>query len=88
MPDWRAQGDVMSEFERVRTKEELALLDGDDILAGYRAGLDGGEEPGTAFSRSYWHGWRNAQVDRGRAPIDDAQTQLAREVVGTYRGVH
>lgn len=78
----------MGEFLKVRTKEELALLNDDDILAGYMAGLDGCQEPGTAFSRSYWHGWRNAQVDRGRIPIDDAQCQLAREVVGRYIGLH
>ncbi|TAL90930.1 MAG: hypothetical protein EPN62_00930 [Candidimonas sp.] len=76
----------MSEFQPIRTKSDLALLDDNEMLAGYYSGLDGSSEPGTDKSRSFWHGWRNGHVDRGLAPVDAAQSQLAREVVGTYRG--
>ena len=78
----------MSEFEPVRTKAELDLLDEDEIVEGYRAGFAGAPAPGSDKSRSYWHGWRNAQVDRGFCAADDAQMQLVREVVGKYRGLH
>ncbi|WP_043171533.1 hypothetical protein [Bordetella bronchiseptica] len=78
----------MSEFQPVRTMTDLTLLDEDDVLLGYREGLDGAAEPGSDKSRSYWHGWRNAQVDRGWASADDAQCQLAREYVGRYVGLH
>lgn len=78
----------MSEFAEVRTKDDLAKLDEDEILAGYWAGRAGTPEPGSAFSRSYWHGWRNGASDFGYREMDAAQAQLAREVVGTYRGVH
>lgn len=78
----------MSEFQPVRTKAGLDLLDEDEILQGYWEGLDGADQPGSDKSRSYWHGWRNAQVDRGRAKADDAQRQLARECVGRYVGLH
>jgi ribosome modulation factor len=78
----------MSEFQPVETKADLERLDDDEILAGYLAGLSGESEPGSDKSRAYWHGWRNGMVDSGRAQIDCAQVRLAREVVGTYRGLH
>ncbi|AZW14229.1 hypothetical protein CS344_20155 [Bordetella bronchiseptica] len=78
----------MSEFHPVRTKADLDLLDHDEIVQGYREGLAGAAQPGSDKSRSYWHGWRNAQVDRGWAKPDDAQCQLAREYVGRYVGLH
>jgi hypothetical protein len=71
----------MSEFQAVATLAELELLDQDDILAGYRAGFDGVPEPGSDKSRAYWHGWRNARVDRGLAQSDRAQQLLAQEYV-------
>jgi hypothetical protein len=70
----------MSEFAKVSTAAELALLDDDDVIEGYCAGLDSDKEPGSDKSRAYWHGWRNAQTDRGRAPVDEAQQRLAREL--------
>ena len=78
----------MSEFQPVRTKADLDLLDDDEMVQGYQAGLSGASEPGSDKSRSYWHGWRNGRADRGLDPIDNAQRQLAREVVGLYRGLH
>ncbi|MFJ0379165.1 hypothetical protein [Bordetella bronchiseptica] len=78
----------MSEFQPVRTKADLDLLDDDEIVQGYLEGLAGASQPGSDKSRSYWHGWRNAQVDRGFSKADDAQMQLAREYVGRYVGLH
>lgn len=78
----------MSEFQPIRTKAELDLLDDEEIVAGYISGLNGDVEPGSDKSRSFWHGWRNGHSDRGLAPIDDAQIQLAREIVGRYVGLH
>ncbi|MGB6105660.1 MAG: hypothetical protein WBF88_17595 [Pusillimonas sp.] len=78
----------MSEFQPVRTKADLGLLNDDEMVQGYLAGLSGAYEPGSDKSRSYWHGWRNGRADRGLAPVDSAQRQLAREVVGAYKGLH
>lgn len=78
----------MSEFNPVTTKAELSALDSGEMVEGYRAGLDNAPEPGSDKSKAYWHGWRNGMVDRGYMAMDDAQAMLAREVVGTYRGLH
>ncbi|MFZ3286598.1 MAG: hypothetical protein WA191_07080 [Telluria sp.] len=78
----------MSEFAVVTSKAELAALDESEVVAGYWAGTAGASEPGSAFSRSYWHGWRNGATDFGHRQIDAAQQQLAREIVGKYRGLH
>ena len=78
----------MSEFLPVTTKADLDALDQDDIVRGYQSGLRGESEPGSDKSRAFWHGWRNGMVDSRRAEFDTAQTMLAREVVGTYRGFH
>lgn len=78
----------MSEFKPVRTKADLLNLDDDEVIAGYWSGRDGDPAPGSDKSRSFWHGWRNGRADGGFDPIDPAQRQLAREVVGTYRGLN
>jgi hypothetical protein len=78
----------MSEFAPVRTKDELNLLDEDEMVAGYRAGFGGAAEPGSDRSRSFWHGWRNGRVDGKHDEIDHHQIALAREVVGRYRGLN
>lgn len=75
----------MSEFKPVSTVAELDLLDQDDILAGYLDGWACADEPGSDKSRGYWHGWRNAQSDKGRVQPDQAQCQLAGEVVARWR---
>ena len=77
----------MSEFKPGRTVADLNLLDDDEIVAGYRDGLSGAPMPGSDKSRSYWHGWRNAQVDRGWAQAYEAPAQRAREYVGRYVGL-
>lgn len=73
----------MSDDERkpVTTVAELETLDDRDILSGYLAGLNGRDEPGIEFNRSYWHGWRNGMRDKGRIPGDAAMAQLAHEIV-------
>lgn len=78
----------MSEYAPVSTKEDLSLLDENDVVEGYRAGCRGESEPGSAFSRSYWHGWRNGMVDSQRMEKDVDQARLARDVLGTYTGLH
>lgn len=69
----------MAEFQPVSTAADLASLDSDEIVEGYRDGLRGEPEPGGNRSRSYWHGWRNGMSDSGRRASDDAQRALARE---------
>lgn len=71
----------MSEYAPVSTMAELALLDDDEILDGYRCGLQGQPEPGSDKSKSFWHGWRNGMIDRGQIPSDHASTNLAQEYV-------
>ena len=66
--------------EKVSTLEELDSLEESLVVAGYTWGLDNAWEPES--SRSFWHGWRNAQIDRGRIPPDAESTSLARAVVG------
>lgn len=78
----------MSEFAPVTTKAELALLDEDEMVAGYRLGYSGAPEPGSDRSRSFWHGWRNGAVDGKHRTIDDAQQCLAREVVARHMKMH
>jgi hypothetical protein len=78
----------MSEFYPVRTVVDLDHLDEDEIVAGYKAGLHGAQEPGSDKSRAYWHGWRNGRVDGNHDQIDSAQVELARHMVGVYRGLN
>lgn len=75
----------MSEFNPVSTAADLALLDGDEIVEGYRAGLRGAPEPGSDKSRSYWHGWRNGMVDSHRMEMDSAMWHLVEEHVRIQR---
>ena len=78
----------MSEFDPVATMADLNNLDDDDIVAGYRYGMRCATAPGSDKSRSYWHGWRNSQIDFGRLPIDAAATQLVREYLGNRVSGH
>lgn len=61
----------------VTTMADLATLDSDEVLEGYRDGFAGEPEPGDNRSRSYWHGWRNGALDGERRAKDDAQALLA-----------
>lgn len=78
----------MSEYQPIRTKQELDLLDNEEVVAGYLDGLKGSSQPGSDKSKSFWHGWRNGRVDGGFAAIDCDQRRLAREIVGTYKGLN
>ncbi len=69
----------MSEFKSVATVSDFRTLDESDVLLGYLEGFEGGARPGSGFSRSFWHGWRNGMVDAGHAEADDAQLLLADE---------
>ena len=60
----------MTERTPVRTYAELQALDHAEIVEGYEDGYHGEPEPGDNRSRSYWHGWRNAQLDRAHGPPD------------------
>ena len=75
----------MSEYQPISSARELEVLDEADCVAGYRAGLDGSPEPGSDKSKSYWHGWRNGMMDKGRLPIDGAARNLAHEFVRSQR---
>lgn len=67
-------------FAPVRTKADLDTLDHDEIVAGYTETKRGDPEPGPNRGRAYWHGWRNAMIDFGEIPKDDAARDLAREL--------
>lgn len=58
----------------------LEALNSDEIQEGYRDGFDG-EPCGDNRSRSYWHGWRNGMMDKGRIKSDWASQALAHEYV-------
>lgn len=75
----------MSEFEKISTLQDLNVQDEADLLAGYRAGLDNAQEPGSDKSRSFWHGWRNGRVDGGHVRIDADQEKLAKLYVAAQR---
>lgn len=75
----------MSEYQPLSSVRELYVLDEDDCMAGYLAGLDGSPEPGSDKSKSYWHGWRNGMMDKGRLPIDEPARNLAAEFVRRQR---
>jgi ribosome modulation factor len=79
--------DDMSEYTPLSTHAELDLLDMDDCVEGYRAGLNGRtEEPGSDKSKSYWHGWRNAMIDRRLMEPDEAWYSLLREGIAKRHG--
>ncbi|WP_238512800.1 hypothetical protein [Pandoraea apista] len=75
----------MSEYQPLSSVRELDVLDEGDCVAGYLAGLDGAPEPGSDKSKSYWHGWRNGMMDKGRLPIDEPARNLAHEFVRRQR---
>jgi len=62
----------------VTTQAELATLDSNEIVEGYRDGKAGEPEPGDNRSKSYCHGWRNGQNDRA-GTSDAAQIQLIQD---------
>jgi len=75
----------MSEYQPLSTAAEADLLDMDDCVSGYRAGLRAQPEPGSDQSKSFWHGWRNGMIDRGLIPVDAAAMNLVSEIVRKQR---
>lgn len=69
-----------AERGEIDTREKLAELDQAEIVRGYLAGWDDPTVP-IAESKSFYHGWLNAQVDRGRMKSSDAQRKLVHEIV-------
>jgi hypothetical protein len=69
---------------------DLSELNDDECLSGYRAGLGFIATDYTQKSRSYWHGYRNGQVDRGLEPMSPQQSEFARKFVAVNRvnGMH
>ncbi|MBP2291021.1 hypothetical protein [Azospirillum rugosum] len=58
---------------------DLNRLDADEIRDGYMEGISpDSPEPGNNRSRAFWHGWRNARIDRGHHEKDEAAKELAR----------
>jgi hypothetical protein len=70
----------MANFEPACTKADLESLNHADIVDGYMSAKRGDPEPGPNRGRAYWHGWRNAMIDMGEIPKDDAAAQLAHEI--------
>lgn len=68
----------------VDTLAKLDELDGVEIMRGYLAGTKDATIP-VGESKSFYHGWLNAQVDAGRMKISVAQQRLAREYVARGR---
>jgi ribosome modulation factor len=75
----------MSEYQPLSSVRDLDVIDESECVAGYRAGLHGEPEPGNDKSKSYWHGWRNGMMDKGRMPIDAPARNLATEFVRRQR---
>ena len=78
----------MSDY--IKPITELSEIDDDECLAGYRAGMGFIAIDYTKKNSSYWHGYRNGQVDRGIEPISPEQQDFARKFVaeGRAKGMH
>lgn len=60
---------------------QLKKLDEKEMLEGYLDGYENAPKPGDNRSYSYWHGWRNGQVDGKYAKIDSSQQLLAQDYI-------
>lgn len=58
---------------------DISQINEDDCLAGYLGGLGSIPMDYTQKSASYWHGYRNAMVDRGLEPASPEQNEIARQ---------
>lgn len=70
----------MSAHRPIATVAELDALDQDEVVEGYRDGLQGEPEPGDNRSLAYFHGWRCGAMDAGRIEIDAVHRRLVAEV--------
>ena len=75
----------MSEYQPLASVVELEFLNEDECVDGYLSGLRDDPEPGSDKSKSFWHGWRNGMMDKGRLPRDAAADNLACEYVRRQR---
>lgn len=75
---------MTDKYEPVRTAKELVTLDGDEMTKGYYAARKGHVLTGSE-SRSFVHGWRNGLADSGAIEPDEAQIELARDVMRAKR---
>lgn len=75
----------MTYGEPIKSVADLKDLDGADVVEGYNDGLANEPEPKGNRSKSYWHGWRNGQIDGGHAKPDQSQRLLARDYLKNQR---
>lgn len=68
----------------ISTASQLAVLDQSEIVEGYTDGF-AGERCGDNRSTAYWHGWSNAQRDKGLQPQTPESAALAHELFGQRR---
>lgn len=73
----------MQKYVPVRTMEDLATLDMDQVMEGYHKAFDGyilvGDE-----TRSFIHGWRN-RMQEITGEVQEDQAELARAYVAAKR---
>jgi hypothetical protein len=69
----------------VNSASQLQCLDDEQVFQGYLVGLRNQPYDPETHSYSFWHGWRNGQVDGGYAEMDAAQYQLVAELCEHYR---
>lgn len=67
----------------IRRANQLDGLDDTEVVEGYFDGRNDEPEPGNNRSFSYWHGWRKGRVDGHHAETDQAQVELAKDVIAT-----
>lgn len=69
-------------YKKVSTLADLRSLDAGLVTVGYTWGIEN-SWISPHCNRSFWHGWRNAQIDKGRIPPDAESAALAKEVVAS-----
>lgn len=60
---------------------DISQINEDECLAGYRGGMGFISMDYTQKSASYWHGYRNAMVDRGLEPASPGQYDIASQYI-------
>lgn len=63
---------------------DISQINEDECIQGYMDGLDNVANH-MQKSASYWHGYRNARVDRGCEPASEGQIEIARQYVEKCR---
>lgn len=57
----------MSQPDSMNDTDNLSAFDLEDLIAGYRKGYLGGDEPAAPRSAAYLRGWQRGKVDGGHA---------------------